>query len=270
MVNGGTARRAGGHAVIVKLERSGAIARVILNRPERMNALIVEMRERIAELFNTLATDSSVRAVILTAAGPAFCASGDVTKMGDFTPDTAMQRLKLSHRMVLSVANIEKPVVAAVRGAVAGIGWSLALACDAVIASETAKFSQVFKNVGLAPDGGAIYFLTQTLGVLRAKELVYSARPMLAQEALAHGLVTKVVPDDALEAEAEALAAKLAAGPSFAFANTKKLFKAMYQPSLETFLDSEAWAQGLTLMSDDHKEGVAAFLEKRKPSFRGQ
>lgn len=256
--------------MIVELERKGAVAKVILNRPEKMNALVVEMREAIAAHFNALATDESIRAVILTAAGPAFCASGDVSKMGNFTPASAMRQLKLAHRMVLSVANIEKPVVAAVRGAVAGIGWSLALACDAVVASETAKFVQVFKNVGVAPDGGAVYFLTQMLGLLRAKDLVYSARPVMAQEALDLGLVTKMVPDDALEAEAEALAEKLAAGPTFAFANTKKMFKSMYQPSLEAFLDSEAWAQGLTLLSDDHKEGAAAFLEKRRTKFRGQ
>lgn len=256
--------------MIVELQRSGAVAKVILNRPERMNALVPEMREGIADRFTELAADDSIRAVILTAAGPAFCASGDVTKMGDFTPASAMKRIKQSHRMVLAVANIEKPVVAAVRGAVAGIGWSLALACDAVVASETAKFTQVFKNVGVAPDGGAIYFLTQALGILRAKELVYSARRVSAEEAFALGLVTKLVADDALESEAEALAEKLAAGPTFAFGNTKKMFKTMYQPSLEAFLDSEAWAQSLTLLSDDHKEGAAAFLEKRKTNFRGQ
>lgn len=256
--------------MIVELERNGAVARVILNRPERMNALVTEMREKIAANFTELATDDAIRAVILTAAGPAFCASGDVSKMGNFTPASAMKQLKLAHRMVLSVANIEKPVVAAVRGAVAGIGWSLALASDAIVASETARFIQVFKNVGVAPDGGAVYFLTQSLGILRAKELVYSARPLLADEALSLGLVNKVVPDGELEAEAQAMAEKLASGPTFAFGNTKKMFKTMYQPSLEAFLDSEAWAQGLTLLSDDHKEGAAAFLEKRKPKFSGR
>ena len=219
--------------------------------------------------FDDFATDDEIRAVILTAAGPAFCASGDVSKMGSFTPASAKKQLKLAHRMVLSVANIEKPVVAAVRGAVAGIGWSLALASDVVVASKTAKFTQVFKKVGVVPDGGAIYFLTQTLGVLRAKDLVYSARTVSAQEAFDLGLVTKLVDDEVLESEAEKVAAELAAGPTFAFGNAKKLFKAMAQPTLEAFLDMETWAQGLTLLSDDHKEGAAAFLEKRKTQFRG-
>lgn len=255
---------------VIEIRRNGAIGTVMLNRPERMNALVVEMREGIASAFEEFATDDGIRAVILTAAGPAFCASGDVSKMGAFTPASAKKQLKLAHRMVLSVANIEKPVVAAVRGAVAGIGWSLALASDIVVASRTAKFTQVFKKVGVVPDGGAIYFLTQTLGVLRAKELVYSARTMLAEEAFALGLVTKLVDDEALESEAEKIAAELAAGPTFAFGNAKKMFKAMGQPTLEAFLDLELWAQGLTLLSDDHKEGAAAFLQKRKTQFSGQ
>jgi 2-(1,2-epoxy-1,2-dihydrophenyl)acetyl-CoA isomerase len=254
---------------IVETRRNGAVATVMLNRPERMNALTVEMREGIAGAFTEFGAADDIRAIILTAAGPAFCASGDVSKMGAFTPASAKKHIKTAHRMVLAVANVEKPVVAAVRGAVAGIGWSLALASDVVVASRTAKFSQVFKKVGVVPDGGAIYFLTQSLGVLRAKDLVYSARTVSAQEAFELGLVTRLVDDDALESEAEKIAEELAAGPTFAFGNAKKLFKAMYQPSLETFLDTEAWAQSLTVLSDDHKEGAAAFLQKRKAVFKG-
>ena len=169
--------------------------------------------------------------------------------------------------MILAVANIEKPVVAAVRGPVAGIGWSLALACDQVVASETAKFIQVFRNVGLAPDGGAIYFLSQIVGVQQAREIVYSARAVPAAEALALGLVTQVVPDAELEVAAFATAERIGRGPAFSFGVTKKLFKAMTVPTLESFLDMEAWAQEACLMTADHREGVAAFLEKRKPRF---
>ncbi len=254
----------------VDVHRSGAIARVVLNRPDRLNALNPEMREQLATAFETLGRDDSVRAVILGAEGRAFCASGDVTRMGDFTPQSGRALLRLAHRMVIAVANIEKPVVAAVRGPVAGIGWSLALACDMIVASRTARFSQVFRNVGVVPDGGAIYFLSHMLGTLRAKELVYSARRVPAEEALALGLVNSVVEDDDLEAQAIILAEDLARGPSFAFGNAKKMFKLMNQPSLEAYLDAEAWAQGLTLMSDDHREGVSAFLEKRAPDFRGR
>lgn len=253
----------------IEYAREGPVATVRLNRPDRLNALSESMKDRLGDIFEELARDDSVRAVVLCAAGPAFCASGDVTTMGGFTAMSARDRIKRAHRMIVNLANIEKPVVAAVRGAVAGIGWSMAMACDMIYAADTAYFSQVFKNVGLAPDGGAIYFLAQNLGVLRAKELVLSGRRVAANEALQLGLVTRVMPDDALEREARALAAGLASGPTFAYGVGKKMFKQMYTPSLESFLDAEAWAQSTALLSQDHAEGVRAFLEKRKPLFLG-
>jgi len=248
----------------------GSVARITLNRPEKMNALTVEMRESLGTAFESAGRDPGVRAVLLDANGPAFCASGDVSKMGDFTPESGRALLKLAQRMVRNLANIEKPVVCAVRGAVAGIGWSMALACDQVIASESARFTQVFRHVGLVPDGGAVYFLTQHLGIQRAKELVYSGRRIDAREALALGLVTKVVPDGELEAAAWEQVQALADGPTFALGVAKKMFKQMYQPSLEALLDAEAWAQGLALLTEDHQEGVKAFFEKRKPKFAGR
>lgn len=254
----------------IRFEQRDALAIVTLDRPDRLNALNVEMREQLGTVFEQAGRDASVRAVLLQASGKAFCASGDVTTMGDFTAASGRERLKLAHRMVRNLANIEKPVIAAVRGAVAGIGWSMALACDMVIASETARFSQVFRNVGLVPDGGAVYFLTQHLGAMRAKELVYTGRRIDAEEARALGLVTRVVADDALDAAGFDLAQELAQGPTFALGTAKKMFKLMHQPDLETLLDAEAWAQGVALLSEDHQEGVRAFLEKRKPVFKGQ
>lgn len=251
----------------VELSHRDGVATVCLNRPDKLNALTPEMREELARLFGLLGQDTATRAVILTGAGRGFCGSGDVTSMGQFTPETARDRLKQAHRMILAIANIEKPVIAAVRGPVAGIGWSLALACDQVVSSETAKFIQVFRNVGLAPDGGAIYFLSQILGVQQAREIVYSARPVPAAEALSLGLVAQVVPDAGLEEAAFAMADRIGRGPAFSFGVTKKLFKSMTVPSLESFLDMEAWAQEACLMTADHREGVAAFLEKRKPHF---
>lgn len=250
--------------------RDGAVATVRLNRPDRLNALSEPMKDRLGDLFEELGRDASVRAVVLCAAGRAFCASGDVTTMGNFTVESARDRLKRAHRMIVNLANIEKPVIAAVRGAVAGIGWSMAMACDVICASDTAYFSQVFKNVGLAPDGGAIYFLAQNMGVLAAKELVLSGRRVPAGEALTLGLVSKVVPDDALEDEVGTLARELAGGPTLAYGAGKKLFKQMYTPTLENFLDAEAWAQSTALLSHDHAEGIRAFLEKRKPRFQGR
>lgn len=257
-------------ADFVEYERDGPIAIVRLNRPERLNALAEPMKDRLGTLFELIGRDDSIRAVMLCASGTSFCASGDVTTMGDFTTASARDRIKRAHRMILALANMEKPVIAAVRGAVAGIGWSLAMACDVIYASETAYFSQVFKNVGLAPDGGGIYFLSQNLGVLKAKELVLSGRKLKAQEAENLGLVTRLIPDDNLEQEARILLDQIAAGPTYAYGVGKKMFKQMYTPSLEAFLDSEAWGQATALMSQDHREGVQAFLDKRKPVFRGQ
>lgn len=255
---------------LVLCSREGAVARVTLNRPDRLNALTDAMRDRLTALFGELGRDDGVRAVILDAAGRGFCASGDATTMGRFTAISARDRLRSAHRMITAIANIEKPVVAAVRGPVAGIGWSMALACDLVVASETAVFAQVFRNVGLVPDGGAIYFLTQVLGVMKAKELVYTGRKLPAEEAMALGLLTRLVADGDLEAEAQALAAELAQGPGFAFGIAKKMFKSMNTPSLEACLDAEAWAQGLALLTDDHQEGIAAFKAKRKPEFQAR
>ena len=254
----------------VRYEVIDSVGIVTLDRPEKLNALTVAMREALGTAFESAARDPGVRAVLLQASGKAFCASGDVSKMGNFTASSGRELLKLAHRMVRNLANIEKPVVAATRGAVAGIGWSMALACDAVIASDTARFTQVFRHVGLVPDGGAIYFLTQHLGLLRAKELVYSGRRIDAQEALSLGLVNRVVADDELDQVALDYVRELAKGPTFALGVAKKMFKMMYQPDLETLLDAEAWAQGLALMTDDHKEGVQAFFDKRKAEFKGR
>jgi 2-(1,2-epoxy-1,2-dihydrophenyl)acetyl-CoA isomerase len=250
--------------------RDGAVARITLNRPERLNALTDAMRDRISELFAELAADDSVRVVVLDAAGRGFCASGDVSNMGQFTAVSGRHRLKSAHRMILAIANLEKPVIASVRGPVAGIGWSMALACDMIVASETAVFSQVFRNVGLVPDGGAIYFLSQVLGVLKAKELVYTARKVPAVEAMQLGLITRLVADDRLEEETRTLANEIVTGPGFAFGIAKKMFKSMNTPSLEACLDAEAWAQGLALLTEDHGEGARAFMEKRKPAFKAR
>jgi 2-(1,2-epoxy-1,2-dihydrophenyl)acetyl-CoA isomerase len=248
----------------------GAIATVRLNRPERLNALSEDMKDRLGDLFLQLGQDKSVRAVMLSAAGRGFCASGDVSTMGQFTATTAMERLKRAHRWVLALAAIDKPVIAAVRGPVAGAGWSMALACDVVLASETAVFSQVFKNMGLIPDSGALWFLAQHLGPLRAKELIFTGRKLPAAEAHALGLVTSLVPDERLEEEALRWARELAEGPTFAYGLTKKAFRQLAIPSLEQALDAEAAAQSVALLTEDHREGVKAFLEKRPARFRGE
>jgi 2-(1,2-epoxy-1,2-dihydrophenyl)acetyl-CoA isomerase len=254
----------------VRLDKEGTVAILTLDRPDRLNAMADPMWDALHGHLGTIAADESVRAVILTGAGRAFCSGGDVTGMARTDIVSGRARSQKRHRAVLALYNLEKPVIAAVRGAVYGIGNALALACDLIVASDTAKFSMAFKKVGIVPDGGAIFFLTQNLGLSRAKELVYTARVVPAAEALALGLVARVVPDEKLEAEARALAAELAGSATYALALAKKMFHAMYVPTLEQLLELETLATGAARLTHDHQEGVAAFKEKRPPKFLGK
>jgi 2-(1,2-epoxy-1,2-dihydrophenyl)acetyl-CoA isomerase len=254
----------------VRLDKEGTVAILTLDRPDRLNAMADPMWDALHGHLGTIAADESVRAVILTGAGRAFCSGGDVTGMARTDIVSGRARSQKRHRAVLALYNLEKPVIAAVRGAVYGIGNALALACDLIVASDTAKFSMAFKKVGIVPDGGAIFFLTQNLGLARAKELVYTARVVPAAEALALGLVARIVPDEKLEAEARALAAELAGSATYALALAKKMFHAMYVPTLEQLLELETLATGAARLTHDHQEGVAAFKEKRPPKFLGK
>lgn len=253
----------------IRIERHDAVAHLVIDRPERMNAVTPEMMEALGDATLTLQKDASVRAVLLRGEGKAFCAGSDVGTMTGFTVAAARTRLHRAHRVIAGLANLDKPVIAAVRGATVGVGWSFAMACDLILASDNARFGQVFKKIGLAPDGAAAYFLTQNIGALRARELMMSARMVEAAEALQLGLVNEVVPDAQLEERAIALAEELANAATFALAMGKRLFRGAVQPSLEAFLELESHVQSLALQSDDHKEGTAAFREKRKPTFVG-
>jgi 2-(1,2-epoxy-1,2-dihydrophenyl)acetyl-CoA isomerase len=254
----------------VRLDREGAVATLTLDRPDRLNAMADPMWDALHAHLATIAADEAIRAVILTGAGRAFCSGGDVTGMAKSDIVSGRARSQRRHRAVMALYSLEKPVIAAVRGAVYGIGNALALACDIVVASDTAKFSMAFKKVGVVPDGGAIFFLTQNLGLARAKELVYTARAVPAAEALAMGLVARVVPDDKLESEARALAAEMAESATYALALAKKMFHSLYVPTLEQLLEMETLASGAARLTHDHQEGVAAFKEKRAPRFLGK
>ena len=251
----------------VRLEIEGGVARIVLDRPERYNALTDEMKKEFLETLQAIRFDHNVRAVLLTGEGKAFCSGSDVGTMGQLDPLSGRERIQHAHDFILALANMEKPVIAAVRGPAVGIGWSLALACDIILASDTARFTQVFKKIGLAPDGGAIFFLTQYVGILRAKELVMSARTIDAEEAFCLGLVTEVVSDDKLDARAMEFANELAGSATFALAMAKRMFHGVTRPSLETFLELESHVQNLVLQSADFTEGVNAFMEKRPPKF---
>ncbi|MGE4238899.1 enoyl-CoA hydratase/isomerase family protein [Ramlibacter sp.] len=255
---------------MIRYEVKEGVAVVALARPERLNALTFEMREALAGWFEQAARDDKVRSVLLRGEGRAFCAGGDVGSIADSTPEANAEVGKMSHRMILNLVDIQKPVIVAVRGAVAGIGWSLALACDIVLASDNAKFAQVFRNIGLVPDGGAVWFLTRYVGALRAKELVFSGRRVEAQEALSLGLATRVVADAELDAVGWQTALDYASAPTRALGAGKKLFRFVHQPDLVALLEVEAAAQATAIRSFDHREGIAAFLEKRPARFEGR
>jgi 2-(1,2-epoxy-1,2-dihydrophenyl)acetyl-CoA isomerase len=257
----------------IDLTIDGAVAKITLNRPEKLNALSGEMRESLCDYFAQLRFDDAVRVIVVTGAGRGFCSGADVDRMAGQKHDLRADRERMQrggHTFIRTLHAIEKPVIAAVRGPAVGIGWSIALACDLILASKTARFSQIFRRIGLAPDGGAIWFLTRRIGVAKAKELVFSARFVEAEEALALGLVNYVVEDDQLVAKTEELAADLAEAPTFALGLAKKLFNAAVGPSLEEYLDIESLVQPQLHMTADNAEGVAAFREKRQPKFIGR
>jgi 2-(1,2-epoxy-1,2-dihydrophenyl)acetyl-CoA isomerase len=253
----------------IDLSRAGAVATITMNVPQRRNALNFELREQLRKVLDEVNGDTSVRAVVLTGAGVGFCAGADVEAMASSGLQESRVRMLHSHALIRTLYRMEKPVIAAVRGHAVGFGWSLALACDMVIASETAKFSQIFSKIGLAPDGGAVYFLQRCLGQARAKELVYSARMLEAPEALALGLANRLVKDAELEPQAAQWAAELAAAPTFALVMAKRMFEAGCGPGLDQFLEVELLIQPQMKQTHDHKEGTLAFREKRAPKFVG-
>jgi 2-(1,2-epoxy-1,2-dihydrophenyl)acetyl-CoA isomerase len=257
----------------VDLTIDGAVATIVLNRPEKLNALTSEMRDSLCEMFVRLRWDDAVRAIVVTGAGRAFCSGADVDRMAGQPQDLRAGRQRMQrggHSFIRALHAIEKPVIAAVRGPAVGIGWSIALACDVVVAAKSARFSQIFRRIGLAPDGGAIWFLTRRIGMARAKELVFTARFVEAEEALALGLVNHVVEEDELVAKAAALAADFAEAPTFALGLAKQLFHAAVGPSLDEYLDIESLVQPQLHHTADNAEGVAAFREKRRPKFIGR
>lgn len=254
----------------IKVTLDNGIATVLLDRADKLNALSGEMYHELADTFRRLNEDDAVRVVLLTGAGRAFCAGGDVGSMGGYDVVSGRKRSKGHQQMILALHHLEKPVIAAVRGPAAGIGASMALACDLIVASDTAYLLMAFKTVGIPPDGGAIYFLTQHLGLARAKEIVYSARKLPAAEAKDMGLVSKVVPDGQLEAAALELAREIAGSATYALTLAKRMFQYMYVPTLEQLLEMEVLAICGARMTEDHVEGVTAFREKRKPRFRGK
>jgi 2-(1,2-epoxy-1,2-dihydrophenyl)acetyl-CoA isomerase len=257
--------------VLVDVDAGAGVATITLNRPDALNALTVPMKQALLAAFRSVARDRAVRAVILTGAGRAFCAGQDLRER--LQPDAAPLGVEVRERynpIVRAMRALPKPIVAAINGVAAGAGASLAMAADLRIASEAASFALAFGRVGLVPDSGATWLLPRLVGVTRAAELALLGDSVDAADALRLGLVGRVVPADQLATEAGAVAARLAAGAPRAIALTKRALDAAWQHDLDAALDYEAHLQDLAGRTNDHAEGLAAFMEKRPPRFTGE
>ena len=255
--------------------REDGVAVLTLNRPERRNALSPTMLDALARVLAEVEADPSVGAVVLTGAGGAFCAGGDVKAMAEgWSDDPAAvreQRQRLSQRRTSGALwRMPKPTVAALPGPAAGAGLSLALACDLRVAADTAVLTTAFAKVGLSGDYGSAWFLTRLVGTARARELLYLSDRVGADEARALGLVNRVVPAADLPAEALDLARRLAAGPRLALARMKENCDRAVSAGLDDYLDVEVSNHVRSADSDDHREAARAFVEKREPRFRGR
>lgn len=253
----------------VETTREGAVLTIALNRPDKLNAFDGAMHAAFAAALKE-AGDAEVRAVVLTGAGRGFCVGQDLAELREGERDVAGLLRSRWNRHVLGLRGLEKPVLAAVNGAAAGAGLSLACACDVRVAADSAAFVPAFVNVGLVPDTGGSWLVPQLLGYARAFEWMGSGRKIGADEALAWGLVSEVVAADQALARTQERAAVLAALPTRALALTKRLFERASTTPLADQLELEAQLQAAATRTEDFAEGIAAFLEKREPRFAGR
>jgi 2-(1,2-epoxy-1,2-dihydrophenyl)acetyl-CoA isomerase len=252
----------------VETQRDGGVLTITLNRPEVLNAFNALMHQALGAALAE-AEDASVRAVVLTGAGRGFCVGQDLTEFREAAGDIGSRLRDNYHPNILAIRALEKPVIAAVNGAAAGAGLSFACACDIRIASDAASFVPAFINIGLVPDSGGTYFVVELLGYARAFEWMTSGRKLTAAEAHDWGLVSEVVESDGLAARSADVAAQYAAMPTRGVGMTKRLFSEAARNRLEQQLELEAELQTAATQTNDFREGVAAFLEKRKPEFTG-
>jgi len=252
----------------VEASRDGAVLTITLNRPDVLNAFNTQMHRALAAALRD-ARDGGVRAVVITGAGRGFCVGQDLTEFREAPGDIGSRLRDNYHPNIRAIRALEKPVIAAVNGAAAGAGMSLACACDLRLAADSASFVPAFINIGLIPDSGGSYFVSRILGPARAFEWLASGKRLTAAEAHAWGLVSEVVELDALASRTAELAAQLAELPTRGVGMTKRLLDHAVTASLEEQLEREAQLQAAATQTEDFKEGVAAFLEKRPPRFRG-
>lgn len=251
--------------------KESGVATISLNRPDVYNALNDEITYELQDAFKVVTRDDSIRVVVLTGEGKAFCSGQDLKAGAAEAKRSFMESLRKRYNPIIrAMRNIPKPVVCRLNGVAAGAGCSLALACDVIIASEEATLIEVFINIGLVPDSGSSYFLPRLIGMARAFELCSRGTRIKAREAAEIGLVNKVVPADQLDAAVKEYLDYYASAPTKAIGLIKKMLNKSASSSLEEMLEYEAYAQEIAGSSDDYKEGVKAFLEKRKPLFTGK
>jgi 2-(1,2-epoxy-1,2-dihydrophenyl)acetyl-CoA isomerase len=256
----------------IDLTSGGPAARILLNRPEALNAWNEQFGRDLLDGVRRVAEDDSIRALMITGAGRGFSSGADLKEQGgngDGLPDLGSRLDEIYHPIITGLREMPKPVVAAVNGPAVGIGCSLALAADLIVAAESAYFLLAFVNIGLVPDGGSTAFLPARIGYARAAEMAMLGERVPAAQAREWGLINRVVPDDRLEAEADALLEKLANGPTRSYAGSKRLLNRRVYADLAGQLDAEAEAQQDQGHSKDFVEGVMAFVEKRPANFTG-
>jgi 2-(1,2-epoxy-1,2-dihydrophenyl)acetyl-CoA isomerase len=252
-------------------EVKNRVALIRLNRPEMMNALEAALARDLVDAVRLAGADTDVGSIVITGTGKVFSSGGDLSRlMQGFELVEGRQWLKEGYGQILELTRVGKPVIAAVNGYAVGAGFSLALMCDLIYAAESAKFGMAFIKVGAVPDCGALYYLPRLVGLQKAKELVFSGSNISAAEAKRIGIVNDLYPDEELLEKTMVVAANLAEGPSVALAQAKEILNASGNLSLDLVMELEIYAQSVCFQTEDHKEGVIAFLEKRKPNFKGR
>jgi 2-(1,2-epoxy-1,2-dihydrophenyl)acetyl-CoA isomerase len=255
---------------LLRFERDGGIAKLTLNRPAVGNAIDVPMARALMEAAIVCDEDDSIRCVLLSGTGRLFCAGGDVgafAAAGDAIPSLLKEITAYLHMAIARFARMGKPLVTAVNGPAAGAGLSLAILGDIALAARSAHFTLAYTAIGLSPDGGSTWLLPRLIGMRRAQELVMTNKRVAADEAASMGLITRVVEDADLAAEAQAVASRLAAGATVALGKSRNLLLASFAASLESHMEAESRAIAEAGRSSQGREGIKAFLEKRKPNF---